>query len=247
LSQCLKAILNFNIFGTPLMGADICGFTESTTLELCARWSALGAFYPFSRNHNSLGAIDQDPAALGPIVVAAANNSLTIRYQLLPYLYTLFYRANQFGDTVFRPLFFEFVLDKNCYSIETQFMWGSALMIIPTLEEGVNQVKGYLPLGIWYDFNKSTPITSRGQYFVYNSSLTDPPVVLIRGGHIIPCQQPMPTTTLSRNSNFSLIVALNESKQALGELYWDDGDSIADKLIQYNLLKFVAQNVRFKL
>lgn len=55
------------MFGIPYVGADICGFFEDTTDELCARWSSLGAFYPFSRNHNGIGQKNQDPVSFKSI------------------------------------------------------------------------------------------------------------------------------------------------------------------------------------
>lgn len=97
MQKSIPYILNFNMFGIPLAGADICGFSTNTTIELCARWQQLGSFYPFSRNHADLHAIDHDPASMGGVVLTATKNALRTRYRLLPYFYTLFYKAHTKG------------------------------------------------------------------------------------------------------------------------------------------------------
>ena len=76
-------------------------------------------------------------------VAAISRTVLGIRYSILPYYYTLFYKAHRPVDssnapaaTVTRPLFFEFQKDVNTYSIDRQFLIGSGIMISPVLTQG---------------------------------------------------------------------------------------------------------------
>ena len=68
---------------------------------------------------------------------------LGIRYSLLPYYYTLFYKASSSkpanavpSATVLRPLFFEFPSDTQTFGISNQFMIGSGLLVTPALKQG---------------------------------------------------------------------------------------------------------------
>ncbi|XP_032662560.1 lysosomal alpha-glucosidase-like, partial [Odontomachus brunneus] len=243
MKMSIPAILSLNFYQIPMVGADICGFDGNTTAALCSRWMQLGAFYPFSRNHNSDDTIEQDPVALGDLVVQSSKNALNIRYRLLPYLYTLFFKAHKFGDTVVRPLFFEFSCDTHTYDINTQFLWGSSLMINPVLEENKSNITVYIPFGVWYDYYDLTTFLSYGKNFTLPVLPTEIPL-LIRGGSILPTQKPGVTTTESRRNNFELLVALNEFGSARGELYWDDGDSINSvERNDYLWLSFVTLNM----
>jgi lysosomal alpha-glucosidase len=73
--------------------------------------------------------------SLGPDVAESARKALVVRYTLLPYLYGLFWQAHVKGATVARPLFFEYPGDTQTYDIDEQFLWGSAIMFIPVLDE----------------------------------------------------------------------------------------------------------------
>ncbi|XP_053212192.1 lysosomal alpha-glucosidase-like [Panonychus citri] len=223
----ISNLLEFNIYGIPMIGSDICGFAGNTTVQLCMRWSSLGAFYPFSRNHNDYDTIEQDPVALGPKIVDAAKYAVKLRYRLLPYLYTLFFKAHLFADTVARPLFFEFPSDPVTYSIENSFMWGSGILIVPILEPDVNSTNAYFPSGLWYDFASSQlAINSSGQYHLL--SIDDDKIgVYARGGSILPgyLSAAMTLTDLSADPGY-LFVFPDELGQASGSWFSDDGQSI---------------------
>ncbi|XP_042231432.1 lysosomal alpha-glucosidase-like [Homarus americanus] len=238
--QSIAGILNFNMYGIPMVGADICGFNGNTTANLCLRWMQLGAFYPFSRNHNTDDAFDQDPVALGEDVVVAARNALTQRYMLLPYLYSLFFNAHLTGEPVARPLFFQFLKDRRTYAIDTQFMWGPALMISPVLKEHVTSVQAYIPHGFWYDWYDGNLIEGEGDYMNLDAPRDKIPL-LVRGGYILPVSKPANTTTDSRKNGIGVLVAPSEFGRASGEFYWDDGeavDTVESKM--YSHVQFVS-------
>ncbi|XP_072508617.1 uncharacterized protein [Notamacropus eugenii] len=222
----IPGVLEFNLFGIPMVGPDICGYANNVSEELCRRWMQLGAFYPFSRNHNGQGYKDQDPAAFGEdsLLLNTSRHYLNIRYTLLPYLYTLFFRAHTRGDTVARPLLHEFYNDSYTWDVYRQFLWGPGLLITPVLEEGAEKVIAYMPDAIWYDYETGGQTPWRKQ----NVEMLLPPDKIglhLRGGYIFPTQQPAITTVASRQNPLGLIIALDDNKEAKGELFWDDGET----------------------
>ena len=238
----IPSLLNFNMVGIPLVGADICGFNGNTTHELCARWSSLGAFYPFSRNHNTIDTIDQDPGYMGGDVVSAARRSLRLRYSLLPTLYTLFYEASAVGATVMRPLMSVFPTDPIAYEVEDQFMWGSTVLISPVLVKGDIEVRAYFPAGRWYSYENRTELSglneNQGQWLVLDMPI-DEIGVHLRGGSIVAVQEPAMTTTDQQTNPIELLVALDNHHEAQGQLFWDDGQSVYDVLkMEFSLIKF---------
>uniref|UniRef100_A0A3Q4G9B8 Alpha glucosidase n=1 Tax=Neolamprologus brichardi TaxID=32507 RepID=A0A3Q4G9B8_NEOBR len=235
-------VLQFSLFGVPLVGADICGFGGNTTEELCVRWMQLGAFYPFMRNHNDKPNAAQEPYVFGQRAQAAMRSELYLRYSLLPFLYTLFHHAHASAETVARPLFM-FPNDPNSRTIDKQFLWGSSLLISPVLEQGAVELAAYLPPATWYSLHNGQPFYSKGQFLLLPAPL-DTINVHVREGHIIPQQEPALTTTASRNNPFFLTVALSAGGWARGDLFWDDGESVDTFEMQnYCYVVFTAEQV----
>ncbi|ULT85754.1 hypothetical protein L5515_005679 [Caenorhabditis briggsae] len=228
----------FNLFGIPYVGSDVCGFLGQSNEELCLRWQQMGAFHSFFRNHNTLGEPAQDPA-VWPSVASATKTANLFRYQYLPYLFSLHFQASQNGLTVVRPVFFEYPSDTETFDLGYQFMWGPRILVAPVLHQGAVTTNLYLPNDVWYslfDYKYGSQIDAG--YITVPSPITYRIPVFVRGGSAVPRQTPTTTTTMSRHNSFELLVAPCQMGRAVGVLYWDDGQKIVDSFDTHDFHQF---------
>jgi alpha-glucosidase len=221
--------LSFSLFGIPMFGVDTCGFNDNTDAELCGRWMQLSAFFPFYRNHNGLAGLSQEPFRWES-VANASRTAMHIRYTLLPYMYTLFNQAHLNGSTVMRALAWEFPNEPQLAGVDNQFLLGPSIMVTPVLEPQAVTVNGVFPGVIdgasWYDWYTLKRVDAvAGANTTIPAPLGHIPV-FIRGGSVLPIQEPGYTTTESRKNPWGLIVALSDDGTAAGSLYVDDGESL---------------------
>jgi alpha-glucosidase len=239
--------LSFSLFGIPMFGVDTCGFNGNSDEELCNRWMQLSAFFPFYRNHNVLSANSQE-AYVWASVIDATKTAMNVRFQLLPYLYTLFYNAHTQGDTVMRALAWEFPNDPSLANADRQFFLGPSILVTPVLVQGATSVQGVFPgliegTDTYYDWYNKSPIAVPDSK---NTTIAAPLghiPVFIRGGAVLATQQMAMTTRDARNTSWSIIVAPGVDGSATGSLYLDDGESVtpnATKIV--NLTSSSARN-----
>eukprot|EP00057_Strongylocentrotus_purpuratus_P033809 XP_792875.4 PREDICTED: sucrase-isomaltase, intestinal [Strongylocentrotus purpuratus] len=212
----IVGMFEFNMFGFPYIGADICGFWYNTTEEMCWRWMQIGAFYPYSRNHNGDGMIPQHPTAFSTGMADMSRDILLHRYRMLPYLYTLFYHAHKDSSTVVRPL-----LNEQTFIVEAYFpdaRWYDYY-------DQTFIVEAYFPDARWYDYYDGTEMTEQRGKLAQLEAPMEHLNLHVRGGYVLPIQQPSNTTVYSRLNPLGLIVALDDDHGAFGDLFWDDGES----------------------
>ncbi|KAL4899489.1 hypothetical protein BDW74DRAFT_110519 [Aspergillus multicolor] len=227
----ISQILQFaSLYQIPLVGPDVCGFGGNVTETLCARWATLGSFYTFFRNHAEIFANYQE-FYRWPVVAEAARNAISIRYQLLDYIYTALYKQNQTGTPTLNPLFFNYPHDTNTYAIDLQFFYGDGILVSPVTEENSTSVSYYLPDDIFYEWGTGKPVRGEGAYVSAEVALTD--ITLhYKGGIIYPQRiESANTTTALRTKGFNIVIAPGLDGTAEGSLYLDDGISVVQDAV----------------
>ena len=220
LEMSLPMLCNMGLSGVAFVGCDIGGFAGNATAELFARWMQVGMLYPLMRGHSALTTAQHEPWVFGDRTEKICREYINLRYQLLPYFYTLFWSAATTGAPILRPLLYHFPNDPKTYNLYDQVLLGASLMAAPIYRPGVEHRAVYLPEGTWYDW--WTGETYTGPTHILAHAPLERMPLYIRAGAIIPMQPVM--QYVDRRPLDSLTLRI---WKGTGEftLYEDDGHS----------------------
>jgi alpha-glucosidase len=237
LELAIRMMIGLGVSGVPVNGTDVGGFVGTPSPELFARWIQLGALSPFFRTHTTYGTPSQDPWSFGEEVERISRQAIELRYQMLPYLYTLFWEAHRTGAPILRPLFWHFQDDSVAYDRrwQHQFLVGDRLLAAPVTREGASVQEVYLPAGEWLEL--ATGTVHQGGEVVVDAPLDRLPLFL-RAGAIVPMEQVR--QHMGEPADTLILEVFPGDVASEATLYEDDGLSLAYETGAYRLTRFGA-------
>ncbi|PHN93164.1 glycosyl hydrolase [Maribacter sp. 6B07] len=170
--------------GYSFVGSDIGGFAEQPDGELFARWVQLGIFHPFCRVHSSGDHGDQEPWSFGSEITDIVRKFVELRYQLLPYLYTMFYKYTKENVPMVQSLVFFDQEDNQTHFRTDEFIFGDKILVCPIQEPNAQGRRMYVPRGEWYDFWTNEFVEGGKEKWV--AAALDMIPIFVKAGSIIP-------------------------------------------------------------
>jgi alpha-glucosidase len=220
LEMSLPMLCNLGLSGVPFVGADIGGFAGNATAELFARWMQVGMLYPLMRAHSIINSMRHEPWVFGERVEQICRQYIELRYQLLPYLYTLFWQASTTGAPILRPLLYEFPDDPHVTQLYDQVMLGPSLLAAPVLRPGIEYRAVYLPPGTWFDWWTGEKL--QGDTHILAAAPLERMPLYVKAGAVIPLAPVMQYVKETPVSQLRIKVWSGTNKWTL---YEDDGES----------------------
>jgi alpha-D-xyloside xylohydrolase len=219
LKRSIPAGLNFTASGMPYWDTDIAGFFSpsfagdyqpahpplldpagaeanigaySDYPELFVRWFQWGVFQPVMRAHGER--THNEVWSYGKQAEPILARYLRLRYQLLPYIYSLGFQSYQTGAPFMRALFMDFPHDPAALNLPDEYMFGPAFLVAPVTDQGATQRQVYLPAGCdWYNFWTNQRLHG-GQTLTVAAPIDTIPL-FVRAGSILPLGSPIESTS----------------------------------------------------
>ena len=220
----IPAGLNLMLSGIPYWTTDIGGFTDGNPdspayRELFLRWFEYGTFCPIFRVHGTRTTNQNELWSYGADAQEILTRYDTLRYRLMPYIYSLAWQVTHAGYTLMRPLVMDYREDVTARNIGDQFLFGPALMVSPVTDYGVDQRRVYLPNTTWTNFWSGESF-SGGKFIMAAAPLETLPL-FARAGSILPLGPAMEYS--SQKPEDPVELRIYPGADADFTLYEDDG------------------------
>ncbi len=228
LKRQIVAGLGMSVCGLPWWTYDAGGFfrpsnqyTDKNYHERFLRWLQTSVYLPLMRVHGYMS--NTEFWNYGEDVMRISRKALSLRYSLLPYIYSCAADVTFRGGTIMRPLVMDFVTDETALSLKYQYMFGRSLLVAPVLEPAMSKMSVYLPEteGGWYDFRDNSYASNNGWYETGVSIENIP--AFVSAGSIIPLSPELTTTSLL--SGTELEIRIFNGADGEFSLYEDDGNN----------------------
>lgn len=216
----IRLVNSMGLTGVAFAGYDIGGFVGEASTKLFARWISIGSFSPFFRGHTMINTRDSEPWSYGEEVEQISRNYIRFRYQLLPYIYAVFFESSQTGMPVQRSLAIDYAHDARVYNgqYHHQYLFGPSLLVVP-VESNKEFVRVFFPPGDWYYLFDGRRF-SGDQEMIVDSPIHMLPVY-VKAGAIIPMQMPVQNTKTTVDE--LILHVYNGDTDNHFDFYEDDG------------------------
>jgi alpha-D-xyloside xylohydrolase len=185
--------------------------------ELFTRWFEYGTFLPIMRTHGSRKY--NEVWSYGKQAEPILEKYLRLRYQLMPYVYSLGYKTYQTGAPFMRALFMDFPNDGSVADIRDEYMFGPAFLVAPVTEQGATSRNVYLPAGTdWYNYWTNERV--RGGQTIKVDAPIDVLPLFVRAGSIVPWGSAIENTTQEQKIERARVYPGADTEFTL---YSDDG------------------------
>jgi oligosaccharide 4-alpha-D-glucosyltransferase len=218
----IPIMLHMSMSGIGYMHSDLGGFTGGgQNSELYTRWLQLGAFSPIMRAHGT--GVPSEPIFYDSQTQDYVREAINLRYNFLPYNYTLAWEYSTMGTPLARPMNYYSSNASELDELDDQFLWGKDVLVAPVLSEGVTSRLVYLPNGKWANY-------ANGEIYNGNSTITasapisNIPVYLRQGGFVVESSEKLLTTQSFESDSIRINhFVCSNGQNSSSNWYYDDG------------------------
>ena len=219
----------------PSDARDVVGHDDDF-IELYTRWFQYATFLPIMRTHGTRKY--NEVWSYGKQAEPILEKYLKLRYELMPYIYSLGYKTWQTGAPFMRALPLDFPNDPKVADLRDEYMFGPAFLVAPVTDQGASSREVYLPAGAdWYNYWTNERV--KGGQTITVSAPIDTIPLFVRAGSILPLGSPVENTHQQQsiakvrvypgaNSDFTLFsddgttYAYETGAGSVTKLHWDD-------------------------